>query len=116
MILATASSNERLERLKPLGMDAGINYREHEVPREVRRLTDNHGADVVVDSVGGSTLQGSINSLAYRGRVSMVGAAGREPVGAALCWMQDAVDAELRADMVAALLALRARVAATVGE
>ena len=80
MILATASSDARLERLKPLGMDAGINYREHEVPREVRRLTDNHGADVVVDSVGGSTLQGSINSLAYRGRVSMVGAAGREPM------------------------------------
>ena len=80
MILATASSDARLERLKPLGMDAGINYREHEVPREVRRLTDNHGADVVVDSVGGSTLQGSINALAYRGRVSMVGAAGREPM------------------------------------
>lgn len=80
MVLATASSDERLERLKPLGMDAGINYRVHEVPREVRRLTDNHGADVVVDSVGGSTLQGSINSLAYRGRVSMVGAAGREPM------------------------------------
>jgi len=80
MILATASSDERLERLKPLGMTAGINYRVNEVPREVRRLTDNHGADVVVDSVGGSTLQGSINSLAYRGRVSMVGAAGREPM------------------------------------
>ena len=48
--------------------------------RTVRRLTDNHGADVVVDSVGGSTLQGSINSLAYRGRVSMVGAAGRDPI------------------------------------
>ena len=80
MILATASSDSRLERLKSLGMDAGINYREHEVPREVRRLTDNHGADVVVDSVGGSTLQGSINSLAYRGRVSLVGAAGREPM------------------------------------
>lgn len=80
MILATASSDERLERLKALGMDAGINHRVHEVPREVRRLTDNHGADVVVDLVGGSTLQGSINSLAYRGRVSMVGAAGREPM------------------------------------
>ncbi|HZK98333.1 MAG TPA: zinc-binding dehydrogenase, partial [Caulobacteraceae bacterium] len=36
------------------------------------------GVNLVVDSVGGSTLQGSILSLAYRGRVSMVGAAGRE--------------------------------------
>ena len=31
-------------------------------------------------SVGGPTLQSSIGSLAYRGRVSMVGAAGREPM------------------------------------
>lgn len=80
MILATASSDERLEKLKRLGLDHGINYRTHEVPKEVMRLTDNKGAHVIVDSVGGATLQGSINSLAYRGRVSMVGAAGREPM------------------------------------
>jgi len=35
---------------------------------------------VVVDPVGGATLQSSLLSLAYRGRVSMVGAAGREPM------------------------------------
>jgi len=80
LILATASSDERLEKLKRLGLDQGINYVKHEVPKEVMRLTDNKGANVVVDSVGGATLQGSINSLAYRGRVSMVGAAGREPM------------------------------------
>lgn len=80
LVLATASSDERLERLKPLGLDLGINYKEKDVAAEVRRLTDNKGANVVVDSVGGSTLQGSINSLAYRGRVSMVGQAGREPM------------------------------------
>ena len=80
MILATASSDERLEKLKPLGLTHGINYRTHEVPAEVMRLTDKKGANVIVDSVGGATLQGSINSLAYRGRVSMVGAAGREPM------------------------------------
>ena len=44
------------------------------------RLTDNKGVALVVDSVGGPTLQGSILSLGYRGRVSMVGAAGREPM------------------------------------
>jgi NADPH2:quinone reductase len=80
LILATASSDERLEKLKRLGLDQGINYVKNEVPKEVMRLTDNKGAHVVVDSVGGATLQGSINSLAYRGRVSMVGAAGREPM------------------------------------
>ncbi len=77
-VLATASSDERLERLKAYGLDHGINYTRDEVAAEVKRLTGGKGADVVVDSVGGTTLQGSIDSLAYRGRLSMVGAAGRE--------------------------------------
>ncbi|HWD66703.1 MAG TPA: zinc-binding dehydrogenase, partial [Caulobacteraceae bacterium] len=41
-------------------------------------LTDNKGVDVIIDPVGGATLQGSLLSLGYRGRVVMVGAAGRE--------------------------------------
>jgi len=77
-VLATASSDERLEKLKPLGLDHGINYAKHDVVQSVMRLTDNKGVNLVVDPVGGSTLQGSILSLAYRGRVSMVGQAGRE--------------------------------------
>jgi len=79
-VLATASSDARLEALKPLGLDHGINYTTHDVVAEVMRLTNNKGVNLVVDSVGGPTLQGSILSLAYRGRVSMVGAAGREPM------------------------------------
>jgi NADPH2:quinone reductase len=79
-VLATASSDARLEALKPLGLDHGINYKTDDVAQAVMRLTDNKGANLVVDSVGGPTLQGSILSLAYRGRVSMVGAAGREPM------------------------------------
>ena len=79
-VLATASSDERLAKLKPLGMDEGINYKSHDVAQTVMKLTDNKGVNLVVDSVGGSTLQGSILSLGYLGRVSMVGAAGREPM------------------------------------
>ena len=79
MILATASSDERLEKLKALGLTHGINYQREDVVSEVARLTDKHMADVIVDPVGGPTLQASILSLAYRGRVSMVGQAGREP-------------------------------------
>ena len=79
-VLATASSDERLERLRPYGLDHGINYRSEDVVEQVMALTDRKGVDLVVDSVGGSTLQGSILSLGYRGRVSMVGAAGREPM------------------------------------
>ena len=44
------------------------------------KLTDNRGVDLVVDPVGGSTLQKSIDVLGYRGRISMVGRAGREPM------------------------------------
>lgn len=77
-VLATASSDERLERLKPLGLDHGINYRTSNVAKSVMKLTNNKGVDLVVDPVGGATLQSSIQSLAYRGRISMVGAAGRE--------------------------------------
>jgi NADPH2:quinone reductase len=80
MVLATASSDARLEQLKDLGLTHGINYQRDDVVSEVMRLTDKKGADVIVDPVGGTTLQGSILSLAYRGRVSMVGAAGREPM------------------------------------
>ncbi len=79
-VLATASSDDRLERLKPLGMDEGINYRTADLVGRVMELTNNQGVDLVVDSVGGSTLQKSMLSLGYRGRVSMVGAAGREPM------------------------------------
>jgi NADPH2:quinone reductase len=41
-------------------------------------LTDGQGADVIVDSVGGSNLQGSLRCLAYRGRCITFGDAGRE--------------------------------------
>lgn len=77
-VIATASSDERLDRLKAFGLDHGINYRRDDVAVEVKRLTGGKGADVVVAPVGGTTLQGSIDSLAYGGRLSMVGAAGRE--------------------------------------
>ena len=78
-VIATASSDARLERLSAFGMDHGINYRSKDLVEEVKRLTNNRGVDLVVDPVGGPTLQKSILSLGYRGRVSFVGNAGREP-------------------------------------
>ncbi len=77
-VIATASSAEKLERLKALGMDHGVNYRDQDLVAEVKKLTDNKGVNLVVDPVGGSTLQKSILCLAYKGRVSSVGMAGRE--------------------------------------
>jgi NADPH2:quinone reductase len=77
-VYGTASSNDRLARLQPYGLDHGINYRTDDLVARVMQLTDGRGVDLVVDSVGGTTLEGSINCLAYRGRVCSVGAAGRE--------------------------------------
>lgn len=78
-VLGTASAPERLARLEALGLDHGIDYSKADVPAEVRRLTGNKGANLVVDSVGGATLAGSLRSLAYRGRCITVGQAGRDP-------------------------------------
>ncbi|HWA31463.1 MAG TPA: zinc-binding alcohol dehydrogenase family protein [Rhizomicrobium sp.] len=77
-VIATASSDDRLEKLKPLGMDHGVNYHKEDVVAAVKKLTDNQGVDVVVDPVG-STLPESMAVLGYRGRVSLVGQAGRNP-------------------------------------
>jgi NADPH2:quinone reductase len=78
-VLATASSDEKLERLKPFGLDHGINYRSGDFVDAVREHSGGRGADVIVDSIGGRTLEGSIEALAYRGRIAYVGSAGRDP-------------------------------------
>ena len=80
-VLATASSGPRLDRLAELGLDHGIDYRTLDFVSEVRRLTEGKGADVIVDSIGGPTLQKSLLCLAYRGRCITFGDAGREPGG-----------------------------------
>ncbi|MEO5723632.1 MAG: zinc-binding alcohol dehydrogenase family protein [Ilumatobacteraceae bacterium] len=77
-VFATASSETRLQRLHDYGMDEGINYATTDVARQVMQLTDGRCVDLVVDPVGGRTLEGSIAALAYRGRVSWVGQAGRD--------------------------------------
>ncbi len=76
-VIATASSDDRLERLHEFGLDDGINYREKDFASEVRSLTNNRGADVILDSVGGENLQKSLTALAYRGRCITFGNAGR---------------------------------------
>jgi NADPH2:quinone reductase len=77
-VLATASSDERLQRLREFGMDHGINYAYPDWVQSVRAATNGRGIDLVVDSVGGSVLEGSLQCLTYRGRVITVGNAGRE--------------------------------------
>jgi NADPH2:quinone reductase len=75
-VLATASSDNKLERLRAFGLDHGINYRERELIPAVREATEGRGVNLVVDPVG-TTLADSIACLAYRGRAITVGNAGR---------------------------------------
>lgn len=77
-VLATASSDEKLNRLRDFGLDHGINYKTEDFVARTMELTEGRGADLIVDSVGGKTLEGSVGALAYRGRISWVGNAGRE--------------------------------------
>jgi NADPH2:quinone reductase len=79
-VLSTASSTEKLERLQDFGLDHGINYVEEDFVARARALTLGKGPDLVVDSVGGQTLVGSIECAAYRGRIITVGDAGRGDV------------------------------------
>jgi len=77
-VLATASSEQRLQPLYELGMDHGVDYSQSGWVDRVRELTGGKGVDLVVDSVGGKVLQGSVQCLAYRGRCITVGSAGRD--------------------------------------
>jgi len=76
-VIATASSDAKLERLREFGLDHGINYRDVDFAPAARELTGGQGVNLVVDSVG-STLTGSVQALAYRGRCTLVGQAGRD--------------------------------------
>ena len=75
-VLATASSDEKLERLREFGLDHGVNYREGDWVAKARQASRGSGVNLVVDSVG-TTLEGSIAATAYRGRIIVVGNAGR---------------------------------------
>jgi NADPH2:quinone reductase len=76
-VISTASSDEKLERLKALGLDHGINYASESFVERVNELTDSRGVDIVIDSIGGQNLVDSVGALAYRGTLVSVGVAGR---------------------------------------
>ena len=76
-VIGTSSSDEKLERLKQYGLDHPVNYRTSDFVNEVMSLTEGRGCDLVVDSVGGEMLQGSIAVLGYRGRAITVGNVSR---------------------------------------
>jgi NADPH:quinone reductase-like Zn-dependent oxidoreductase len=73
-VITTASSDEKLAKARELGADAGLNYTREDWPKEVRRLTNGRGVDVVFEHTGAATWPGSILSLKKGGRLVTCGA------------------------------------------
>ena len=79
-IFVTSSSKEKVERAVELGADEGVNYREGEVGREIRRLTHKRGVDLVLDSASGASLTEAVKAARKGGRIVVAGAtAGASP-------------------------------------
>lgn len=73
-VIATSSSDEKLERVKALGADHVINYRrDPEWGETARRLTGGRGVDHVVDVGGPDTLAQSLAAVRIAGHVSVIG-------------------------------------------
>lgn len=73
-VLVTSSSDSKLERARALGAGGLINYKTTpEWHTEVMQLTNGHGADCVIEMGGAGTLKQSMLSMAYAGKIAMIG-------------------------------------------
>ena len=78
-VFGTASSDEKLRRVKELGADVVINYAQQDFLEVVKQQTGGQGVDLVLDSVGGEVLEKSLHCLRTLGRVVSYGtSAGKE--------------------------------------
>jgi NADPH:quinone reductase-like Zn-dependent oxidoreductase len=73
-VIATAGTDEKLEKARQLGADQTINHKTQRIRDEVRRITSQRGVDVVFEHVGIATWEDSVASLAPSGRLVTCGA------------------------------------------
>jgi NADPH:quinone reductase-like Zn-dependent oxidoreductase len=73
-VIATAGSEEKLQKARELGADEVINHSRQNIAEEVKRFTDRRGVDVVFEHVGTATWEASVASLAPNGRLVTCGA------------------------------------------
>ncbi|MFT4861723.1 MAG: NADPH2:quinone reductase [Pseudohongiellaceae bacterium] len=79
-VIAAASTDEKLDFLQQLNPDATINYGDGELKEKVKALTDDKGADVIYDPVGGDLFDQSCRCINWNGRLLVVGfTSGRIP-------------------------------------
>jgi len=72
-VIGTSGSDEKLARLKALGLDLGIRTRAGDFADAVMKATDGKGANLVVNNVGGSVFAETLRALAFEGRHATVG-------------------------------------------
>ena len=74
-VIATASTQEKLDLASELGADVPLNYTQEDWPEQVREATDGNGADVILEMVGGDFPQKNLQCLNAFGRMVVFGAA-----------------------------------------
>ena len=77
-VIATASSEEKLDLARSLGADVLINYTEEDWPGKVVEATDGDGADVILEMVGADFPEKNLQCLATFGRMVVFGSASGE--------------------------------------
>ncbi len=76
----TSSSDEKLARVKELGLQHGINYKRNDYEEVVKNLTRGEGVDAVFEMLGGDHTAKSLRCLRDFGRVIQYGTAtGKSP-------------------------------------
>jgi NADPH2:quinone reductase len=79
-VIACASSEDKLAICREHGADATINYAGEDLRERIKALTEGRGPDVIVDPVGGPYTEPALRSIAWRGRLLVIGfAAGEIP-------------------------------------
>ena len=75
-VIAAASTAEKLEVARRAGADELVNYSDGELKEKIKKLTKGRGVDVIYDPVGGDLFDQCMRSIAWKGRVLVVGFTG----------------------------------------
>jgi NADPH2:quinone reductase len=79
-VIACASTDDKLAVCRAHGADETINYADEDLRERIKALTNGNGPDVIYDPVGGPYTEPALRSIAWRGRLLVVGfAAGDIP-------------------------------------
>jgi len=79
-VITTVSSEEKAEAVRRFGADHAINYKTEDFVEHVKKITDGHGADVILCFIGGEYTARNVEALAKYGRLVQIGLRGGREV------------------------------------